>query len=147
MALYEPAKTSLGELPEFNQEVQTYEMKVPDSANEVLIYTFVTTSGEGEFQRGYYEISTTKDGKQFPQYMNVATGQGVKAVNSSNMWFPKGDGKLSIKLVHGSEKKTSIKGKAADWSEVFIIGYRCRQMSKTSVKWTNTCFARRKLYN
>mmetsp|Transcript_64083 Transcript_64083/g.102016 ORF Transcript_64083/g.102016 Transcript_64083/m.102016 type:complete len:125 (-) Transcript_64083:375-749(-) len=124
MALYEPAKTSLGQLPEFDQDVQTYDMKLPDSANEVLIYTFVTTSAEGEFQRGYYEISTTKDGKQFTQYMNVATGQGVKAVNSSNMWFPKGDGKLSIKLVHGSEKKTSIKGKVADWSEVFIIGYR-----------------------
>lgn len=124
MALYEPAKTSLGKLPECNEDVQTYEMKLPDSANEVLIYTFVTTSGEGEFQRGYYEISTTKEGKKFTQYMNVATGQGVKAVNSSNMWFPKGDGILTIQLVHGSEKKTSIKGKVADCSEVFVIGYR-----------------------
>ena len=127
MALYVPMKTSMGSLPEFHDELKSYDLKVPAEAKEVLIYTFVTTCGEGDFQRGYYEIYTTQDGKEFAQYMNVATGQGVKAVNSANLWFPVGDGKLNVKLIHSDGEK-SIAGKTEqhkDWSEVFIIGYKC----------------------
>ncbi|KAJ7391937.1 hypothetical protein OS493_016242 [Desmophyllum pertusum] len=130
-AEYEPVTVSLGPLPECHDEEKTYDLKgndkVSSGAKEVLVYAFVTTHGEGEFQRGYYEISTAaKDGKKFTQYMNVATGQGVKAVNSANLWLPIGDGKLNVKLVH-SEGKKSIACKTdehKDWSEVFIIGYR-----------------------
>lgn len=127
MALYVPMKTSMGSLPEFHDELKSYDLNVPAEAKEVLIYTFVTTCGEGDFQRGYYEIYTTQDGKEFAQYMNVATGQGVKAVNSANLWFPVGDGKLNVKLIHSDGKK-SIAGKTEqhkDWSEVFVIGYKC----------------------
>ena len=73
----EPMNVSLGVLPEFHEEVKSYDLKVggqvPGEAKEVFVYAFVTTSGEGGFQRGYYEISTRKDGKEFKQYMNVAT--------------------------------------------------------------------------
>lgn len=131
MAIYVPAKTSLGALPEFHDELKTYDLKldgkIPADAREVLVYTFVTTRGEGDFQRGYYEISTCEGETSFTQYMNVATGQNVLAVNSANMWFPVGDGKLSVKLIHAEGEK-SIAGKTEthkDWSEVFIIGYRC----------------------
>ena len=55
--------------------------------------------------------------------MNVATGQGVMAVNPANLWFPVGDGKL--KLIHANDRKRSITEKREDdneWSGVFIIG-------------------------
>lgn len=130
MAAYEPVNVSMGALPEFSDEWKSYDIKMkgklPADAKEVLLYTFVTTRGEGDFQRGYYEISTSQGEKNFTQYMNVATGQGVLAVNSANMWFPVGEGKLNIKLVH-SDDKESIAGKTGqdkDWSEVFVIGYR-----------------------
>jgi len=130
MATYVPVKTSMGALPEFHDELKTYDLKldgkIPAEAKEVLLYTFVTTRGEGEFQRGYYEISTSQGETVFTQYMNVATGQGVMAVNSANLWLPVGDGTLTVKLVH-AEGRESIAGKTEaqkDWSEVFVIGYR-----------------------
>ena len=59
----------------------------------MFVYVFVTTHREGSFQRGYYEISTNMLGRpDLKQYMNVATGQGLLAVNSANMWFPVGAG-------------------------------------------------------
>ncbi|XP_078376979.1 uncharacterized protein LOC144660250 [Oculina patagonica] len=126
---YEPMKVSLGTLPEFHEEMKSYDLKVggqvPAEAKKVFVYTFVTTNGEGDFQRGYYEISTSKGGKQYTQYMNVATGQGVKAVNSANMWLPMGDGKLTVKLVHAEGKKSIASGEHKDWSELFVIGYKC----------------------
>ena len=100
---------------------------MPEGAKEVFVYVFVTTHGEGNFQRGYYEISTKQlGGPDFMQYMNVATGQGMMAVNSANMWFPAGTGQLTVKLVHPSDSKKSIAGKTqgTDWSNVFVIGYR-----------------------
>lgn len=125
---YVPMKVSLGALPEFHEQEQTYDLKcggqVPGEAKEVLVYTFVTTNGEGEFQRGYYEISTSIADKEYTQYMNVATGQGVKAVNSANLWLPMGDGKLKVKLVHAEGKKSIKSEEHKDWSEVFVIGYR-----------------------
>lgn len=92
-AEYEPMEVSLGTLPDLPDKVITYDLKevgqVPSTAKEILVYVFVTTSGEGEFQRGYYEISTSNKGKQFTQFLNVAIGQGVAAVNSANLWFPR----------------------------------------------------------
>lgn len=129
MAGYEPMKVSLGALPEFHEEVKSYDLKVggqiPAEAKEVFVYTFVTTNGEGPFQRGYYEIFTKKGDKEYTQYMNVATGQGVKAVNSANMWLPIGEGKVTVKLVHAEGPKKSIKSEEhKDWSELFVIGYK-----------------------
>ena len=128
-AEYEPTQVLLGTLPEFPDQVTSYDLKVggevPGTAKEVLVYVFVTTSGEGEFQRGYYEISTNKGDKHFTQFLNVAVGQGVAAVNSANMWLPVGDGKLAVKLVHPDDAKKSIAGKSGeDWSGVFVIGHR-----------------------
>ena len=120
---------SLGTLPEFPDQAAFYDLqvggKVLSTAKEVLVYVFVTTSGEGEFQRGYYEISTSRGGKHFTQFMNVAVGQGVTAINSANMWLPIGEGKLAVKLVHPDDAKKSIASKTGeDWSGVFVIGYR-----------------------
>lgn len=128
-AEYEPMKVSLGTLPEFPDQVVSYDLKVggqvPSTAKEVLVYLFVTTSGAGEFQRGYYDIYTSKGDKHFSQFMNVAVGQGVTAINSANIWLPIGDGKLAVKLVHPDDAKKSIAGKTGeDWSGVFVIGYR-----------------------
>ena len=141
MAEYIPVVRSMGVLPEFPEQVVTYDLKVdggiPGEAKEVFVYLFVTTHGEGEFQRGYYEISTSKqvgaEKVQYAQYLNVATGQGIAAVNSANMWFPvTGDGLLTVKLIHAGGEKKSIAAKMVsgkkevlkDWSEVFVIGYR-----------------------
>lgn len=122
-------EVSLGTLPDLPDKVITYDLKeggqVPSTAKEVLVYVFVTTSGEGEFQRGYYEISTSNKGKHFTQFLNVAIGQGVVAVNSANLWFPVGEGKLTVKLVHPEDAKKSIAGTSGeDWSGVFVIGQR-----------------------
>ena len=131
----------MGVLPEFPDQVKTYNLSVdggiPPEAKEVFVYAFVTThAGDGEFQRGYYEMSTSLlagvEPIQYKQYMNVATGNGVTAVNSSNMWFPVADGQLTIKLIHPGDSKKSIAAKIPggskephkDWSEVFVIGYR-----------------------
>ena len=132
MAAYVPVTISMGALPECQDELMSYDLKsvdkIPAESKEVLVYTFVTTRGEGDFQRGYYEISTSQGKTAFTQYMNVAMGQGVIAVNSANMWLPVGDGKLKIKLTlpcSGGNK--SIAGKTQehnDWSGVFVIGYR-----------------------
>ena len=125
---------SLGKLPEFDQEVYTYDLtsdnSIPAEAKEVLLYTFITSIGEGYFQRGYYEIFTSDGGKDFKQYMNVATGHGFNIVNSGNLWFPMTkDHQLKVKLIHAACKKSknkSIAGRLAgkDWSDVFVIGYR-----------------------
>ena len=121
----------LGAMPEFHDELKSYDLKVkgniPAEAKEVLVYVFVTTHGDGNFQRGYYEMFTHQRGTKFTQFLNVATGQGVMAVNSANLWFPVGDGKLDLKLIHSSDRKRSIAGKREDdneWSGVFVIGYR-----------------------
>ena len=142
MAEYIPVVRSMGALPEFPGQIITYDLRVsggiPAEAKEVFVYLFVTTHGEGEFERGYYDIATSKQvgsGKKvnFAQYMNVATGQGIAAVNSANMWFPvTEDGILTVKLIHAGDEKKSIAAKMAsgkkdvlgNWSEVFVIGYR-----------------------
>ena len=123
----------MGTLPESHEEAKTYDLRldggIPPGAKEVFLYVFVTTRGDGPFQRGYYELFTSHGKTKFTQFMNVATGQGVMAVNSANLWFPVGDGKFTVKLFHASEdKKRSIAGKREDgdteWSGVFVIGYR-----------------------
>lgn len=140
MGDYIPVVKSLGVLPEYPDEVMKYDLTVaggiPPKAEEVFVYVFVTTHGEGNFERGYYDISTSKQGGpvKYAQYMNVATGQGISAVNSSNMWFPMpDDGFLTVQLIHSGDKKKSIAAKLAsgkkdvlndNWSEVFVIGYR-----------------------
>ena len=131
MAIYTPLCNPIGPLPEFSGEEKVYNLMdaggVPSEAKEVFVYVFVTTHGEGEFQRGYYEMSTRLlGGKALTQYMNVAAGQGMMAVNSANLWFPVGAGQLAVKLVHPADSKKSIAGKTQDkdWSGAFVIGYR-----------------------
>ena len=122
MALYTPLCKLIGSLPEFPEETKVFNLVdggVPQEAKEVFVYVFVTTHGEGEFQRGYYEMYTRQlGGPALTQYMNVATGQGMMAVNSANMWFPAGTGQLTVKLVHPADSKKSIAGKTQDkdWS-------------------------------
>ena len=43
-----PVQVSLGGLPAFDQEEKVYKLQVPADAKEVLIYTFVTSIGEGD---------------------------------------------------------------------------------------------------
>lgn len=123
-----PVEVNLGKLPAFDQEEKVYNLQVPADAKEVLIYTFITSLGEGDFQRGYYEIYTSDGDNVFKQYMNVATGQDVNIVNSANLWVPMPPDKvLRVKLYHPTSEKKHIAGKHAarqDWSDVFLIGYR-----------------------
>ena len=131
-----PVEVPLGDLPSCHEEVIVYNLtdpQIPPDAKEVLIYTFITSIGEGEFQRGWYQISTSDGTKESKQYMNVATGLGVNIVNSANLWFPlTPDKKLTLKLYHPGVKKSEnkhIAGKLAivpgsEWSTVFVIGYR-----------------------
>ena len=98
----------------------------------------MTTIGNGSFQRGYYEIFTSGGGKDFKQYMNVATGDGINIVNSINAWFPVKDKReLKVKLYHPmslKSKKKHIAGKLEprDWSDVYIIGYRIWSSTRLS---------------
>ena len=124
---------SLGKLPGYHEIEITYSFDLPEipaEAKEVLVYTFMTTIGEGPFERGYYAIFTSGGGNDFKQYMNVATGDGVNIVNSINAWFPVKDKReLKVKLYHPmslKSKKKHIAGKLEprDWSDVYIIGYR-----------------------
>lgn len=129
-----PVQVELGRLPSSNGTMQYKLLEIPPDAKEVLIYTFITSKGEGgEFQRGWYEFSTSDGTKEFKQYMNVATGEGINIVNSANMWFPVPPDKvLKVKLDFGIGKPSIAKhmagGLAAsqpeDWSNLFIIGYR-----------------------
>ena len=129
-----PVEVDLGCLPSTHEEVKVYNLtdpQIPPNAKEVLIYTFITSIGEGEFQRGWYQISTSDGNKESKQYMNVATGKGVNIVNSANLWFPMtADKSLTVKLNHpGLERSQNkhIAGSLAashDWSKVFVIGYR-----------------------
>lgn len=127
---WETAEVLLGALPEHHNEEKTYDLSVPPEAKEVLVYAYITAQGEGSFQRGYYEISTSdRAGSEYKQYMNVATGNGVTIVNSANLWFPKGNGMLKIKLVCADceSGKRSIRGVTpanVQWSDAFVIGYR-----------------------
>lgn len=135
-AAWTPVEVYLGNLPAFDQEEKVYNLlqgnQVPRDAKEVLVYTFITSIGEGEsVQRGYYAIYTNDGDKVFKQYMNVATGQGVNIVNSANLWVPMSpDKSMTVKLCHSkcSESENNhIAGKLAasqDWSSVFVIGYR-----------------------
>ncbi|CAH3043205.1 unnamed protein product [Pocillopora meandrina] len=124
---------SLGKLPGYHECEITYSFDLPEipaEAKEVLVYTFMTTIGNGCFQRGYYEIFTSGGGKDFKQYMNVATGDGINIVNSINAWFPVKDKReLKVKLYHPTSLKSEKKHIAGeleprDWSDVYIIGYR-----------------------
>lgn len=129
-------EVELGDLPCSHDQVVPYKLtdpQIPPNAKEVLIYTFITSIGlEGEFQRGWYQIFTSDDtGKEFKQYMNVATGKGVTIVNSANLWFPVTSDKLLKVMLHHPGLQQSqnkhIAGKLAtskDWSKVFVIGYR-----------------------
>ena len=132
---WKPVEVSLGKLPEFDQQMIAFYLgsggQVPDTAKEILIFTFITSIGEeGELERGYYEFSTSDGVNDYKQYMNVATGQGINIVNSANLWIPvTAERTLKVKLHHSTSqrsKKKSIAGKCAgkDWSEVFVTGYR-----------------------
>ena len=132
---------SLGKLPGYHEIEITYSFDLPEipaEAKEVLVYTFMTTIGDGSFQRGYYEIFTSGGGKDFKQYMNVATGDGINIVNSINAWFPVKDKReLKVKLYHPmslKSKKKHIAGKLEprDWSDVYIIGYRIWSSTRLS---------------
>ncbi|XP_022777874.1 uncharacterized protein LOC111319342 [Stylophora pistillata] len=130
---------SIGKLPETVTEepiVLSLDKAVPNGAEEVLIYTFITSKGEGDFQRYYYNIYTSQDGRDYSQYMNIATGQDMNVINSANLWFPikTSDRNLRVILVPAYDpngaKKSKIKHIAGklqereDWSDVFVIGYR-----------------------
>lgn len=123
-SFYEPIQLRFGTLPEKNGQEITYKLELPAKAREVLIYSYVTAHGEGKFHRGYFEFSTSQGEKKFSQFLNMATGQGINTVNSANMWFPVGDGTLTIKLVHEEGDKSVAAVTDKDWSEVFVIGYR-----------------------
>ena len=136
MAAYKPVEINLGHLPEFPGQEKTLEFSTsfPGGVKEILLYSFATTRAEGPFQRGYYEIYTKEGDNKYKQYLNIATGGNVAAVNSANMWFPAGEGKVTITLIHPQDKKVSVAHKetgdsAQDplrgkWSSVFVIGYR-----------------------
>lgn len=89
---------SLGKLPENPNTWETYDLskvkELPAATKEVLVYTFMTSIGEGSFQRGYFEIITSDDAKDYTKYMNVAYGNGVNIVNSINTWLPMPKDKL-----------------------------------------------------
>jgi len=130
-----PVEVTLGDLPSFHEDEIAYELtdpQIPRDAKEVLIYTFITSIGQGKFQRGYYEIYTRdNNNKECKQYMNVATGEGVNVVNSADLWFPVTPDKLlRVKLYHPVSKKSEnkhIAGKLAasqEWSKVFVVGFR-----------------------
>ena len=140
MTTYNPVTLTLGNLPEFPTQQKTYDFSdlLPkgEEIKEILVYAFVTTCSKGEFQRGYYEIYTNDGEKKYKHHLNVATGAGLAAVNSANMWLPVGEGKLTINLVHPQDENRSIAHKEGtssqktdnpmqkDWSHVFVTGYR-----------------------
>ena len=134
MYAYHPvAPISLGKLPENDTQEVLLDVRAAlenigvTTAKEFLIYTFVTTRYDSEkFERGYYEMYTSENDQQYKKYMNVATGPGITTIDSANLWFPMGDGKFKITLIHASSKKTSIKNPLAgeQWSDVFLTGYR-----------------------
>ena len=134
MYKYHPVEAiSLGKLPENDRQEVLIDVGAAlekigvTRAKEFLIYTFVTTRDDSEqFQRGYYEMYTSKNDQQYKKYMNVATGPGIITIDSANLWFPMGDGNLKITLIHPPSKKKSIKNPLAaeQWSDVFLTGYR-----------------------
>ena len=134
MYAYHPVEAiSLGKLPENDRQEVLLDVRAAlesigvTTAKEFLIYTFVTTRHDSEkFERGYYEMYTSENDQQYKKYMNVATGPGITTIDSANLWFPMGDGKFKITLIHASSKKTSIKNPhaAEQWSDVFLTGYR-----------------------
>lgn len=139
-----PVTVQIGKLPETVTEepvVLSLDNAVPNGAEEVLIYTYITSKGEpdDEFHRYYYTIYTSQDGKDYSQYMNIVTGPDMNVINSANLWFPikTSDRKLRVILVDAEKKKDAkteskpelkhIAGKLQereDWSDVFVIGYR-----------------------
>lgn len=134
-----PVTVQIGKLPETvteNPVVLSLDKAIPNGAEEVLIYTFITSKGEGDFHRYYYQIYTSQDGRDYNQYMNIATGQDMNVINSANLWFPvkTSDRNLRVKLVDAEgqtgprkSKLKHIAGKLQereDWSDVFVIGYR-----------------------
>ena len=123
----------MGKLPENDRQEVLLDVRAAlesigvTTAKEFLIYTFVTTRHDSEkFERGYYEMYTSENDQQYKKYMNVATGPGITTIDSANLWFPMGDGKFKITLIHSPSKKTSIKNPLAgeQWSDVFLTGYR-----------------------
>ena len=134
-----PVVVHIGKLPEtVTQEpvVLSLDNAVPNGAEEVLIYTFITSQGEGDFHRYYYKIYTSGDGRDYSQFMNIVSGQDMNVINSANLWFPikTSDRKLRVILVDAESQKGAKKSKIKhiagklqereDWSDVYVIGYR-----------------------
>jgi len=76
---YVPMRISLGSLPEYDDELKSYDLqldgKIPAEAKEVLLYTFVTTRGDrDDFHRGYYEISTSQGEKNLSTVHECGSG-------------------------------------------------------------------------
>ena len=121
-----PVTVQIGKLPETVTEepvVLSLDKAVPNGAEEVLIYTFITSKGEGDFHRYYYKIYTSQDGRDYSQYMNIATGQDMNVINSANLWFPMGDdGKVRATLICPEDEDSFPVKK--EWSDVFILGYK-----------------------
>ena len=134
-----PVTVHIGKLPETVTKepvVLSLDNAVPRGAEEVLIYTFITSQGEGDFHRYYFKFYTHQDGREYNHYMNIATGQDMNVINSANMCFPvkTSDWMLRVMLVDAEEQKGAKKSKPKhiagklqereDWSDVFVIGYR-----------------------
>ena len=128
----------LGSLPEVPSTL-TYNLttNINPTASQVLVYIYITTHNIGPYQRGYYVISTKKDGVKYEQFMNIATGFPSVTINSANLWLPVNGGrnsKMHIQLIYPASKSVAHKEGFSPKSEncpftgessgVFLLGYK-----------------------
>ena len=85
-----PVQDFLGALPDISGEVVEFSLpiNIPETAKEILVFTWVTTRGDEAFHRYYYQLETFDTSlRTYPQYMNVAATENI-VLNSENLWMP-----------------------------------------------------------
>ena len=91
---------------------------IPDSAQEVLVYTVVNVGASGPDSRSNVKIYTQEDYKTYAKYIAVHPyPQSAWSTNSENMWFPMtSNRKIYVNIPRGDEGNVDI--------EIYVIGYR-----------------------
>ncbi|CAB4037418.1 Hypothetical predicted protein [Paramuricea clavata] len=145
---YTPIECYLGDLPDTSGSCCAKEYGLPGdvavTAKEILVYLWVTTKGDEQFHRYYYQIETSDGKHSYPQFMNVAATEDI-VLNSSNLWLPvfKDQRKVKVTLTDAEKSDKSKKGKCIAHkrrikqrrndgteedidahSQIFVIGYR-----------------------
>ena len=119
---WKPIDVSLGSLPAKDSATQIYSLdgKVPDTANEILVYLSIRTGADNSDEDRTFKIKSQVERKKdvYIYFFAHGYGQDAWSYNSDNIWLPMPfDNELVV-------ERTGNDFCGGVYSEIKIIGYK-----------------------